>query len=95
MLADLISRVVALSGVKVTLIQNITDVGHMADDFEAEDEELVEVEVLLLLPPQLYTKYVPSAETLFTGSLPSGHDPAKLWTEKNDRVKSKSIFFIK
>ena len=30
MLADLISRVVALSGVKVTLIQNITDVGHMS-----------------------------------------------------------------
>jgi hypothetical protein len=50
----------------------------LLDEVKAVDEELVEVEVLLLLPPQLYTKYVPSAETLFTGSLPSGHEPAKL-----------------
>jgi cysteinyl-tRNA synthetase len=40
MLADLISRVVALSGVKVTLIQNITDVGHMSEDF-AEDDKIL------------------------------------------------------
>jgi hypothetical protein len=29
-----------------------------------------------------------------TGSLPSGHDPAKLWTDKKDRIKSRSSFFI-
>jgi cysteinyl-tRNA synthetase len=34
LLSDLISRAVALSGLKVVLIQNITDVGHMANDLE-------------------------------------------------------------
>jgi len=49
------------------------------DTVEAADEEFVdEEESLLLLPPQLKTKYVPSAETLLTGSLPSAQDPAML-----------------
>jgi cysteinyl-tRNA synthetase len=34
LLSDLICRAAALSGLKVTLIQNITDVGHMANDLE-------------------------------------------------------------
>ena len=34
LLSDLISRAAALSGLKVVLIQNITDVGHMANDLE-------------------------------------------------------------
>ena len=34
LLSDLISRAARLSGLKVTLIQNITDVGHMANDLE-------------------------------------------------------------
>ena len=34
LLSDLISRAAALSGLNVTLIQNITDVGHMANDLE-------------------------------------------------------------
>ena len=34
LLSDLISRAASLSGLKVTLIQNITDVGHMANDLE-------------------------------------------------------------
>jgi len=29
-----------------------------------------------------------------TGSLPSGHDPAKPWAEKKDSNKSSSSFFI-
>jgi len=28
------------------------------------------------------------------GSLPSGQDPAKLWAEKKDRIKSRNSFFI-
>ena len=56
------------------------------DDFEvlssfftlAEFLLLDDFEVLLLLLAQLYTKYVPSAETLLIGSLPSGQDPAML-----------------
>ena len=47
-----------------------------------------------LPPPQLYTKYVPSAEILFTGSLPSGHPAAKPCIEKKDRIKSRNSFFI-
>jgi cysteinyl-tRNA synthetase len=34
LLADLISRAATIAGLKVTLIQNITDVGHMATDLE-------------------------------------------------------------
>jgi cysteinyl-tRNA synthetase len=34
LLSDLISRAATLSGLKVTLIQNITDVGHMVNDLE-------------------------------------------------------------
>jgi len=37
---------------------------------------------------------VPSAEILLTGSLPSGHELAKLLAEKKDRIKSRSSFFI-
>jgi len=35
LLSDLISRTLQLTGLEVTLIQNITDVGHMADDFSS------------------------------------------------------------
>ena len=40
MLADLISRVVSLTGLTVKLIQNITDVGHMSEDFVNDDKML-------------------------------------------------------
>ena len=39
LLADLIARTISLTGLEVQLIQNITDVGHMADDFQAEGAE--------------------------------------------------------
>ena len=42
LLSDLISRTLQLTGVEVTLVQNITDVGHMADDFSEEDKMLAE-----------------------------------------------------
>lgn len=42
LLADLITRTLQLTGLEVTLIQNITDVGHMADDFSEEDKLLAE-----------------------------------------------------
>lgn len=44
LLADLISRALQLQGIDVDLIQNITDVGHMADNFEGEDKLLAESE---------------------------------------------------
>ena len=42
LLSDLISRTLQMTGVDVTLVQNITDVGHMADDFAEEDKMLAE-----------------------------------------------------
>jgi len=44
LLADLISRTIQLTGLDVQLVQNITDVGHMADDFEGQDKLLQESE---------------------------------------------------
>ncbi len=43
LLSDLIARTLRMQGIEVQLIQNITDVGHMADDFE-EDKMLAESE---------------------------------------------------
>ena len=36
LLADLVQRTLAFSGVKSRLVQNITDVGHMSEDFEED-----------------------------------------------------------
>ena len=57
MLADLISRVVALSGVKVTLIQNITDVGHMSEDFAEDDKILSQATLEKVSPLEIARKY--------------------------------------
>jgi cysteinyl-tRNA synthetase len=57
MLADLISRVVALSGVKVTLIQNITDVGHMSEDFAENDKILSQASLEKTSPLEVARKY--------------------------------------
>lgn len=40
LLSDLIVRTLELTGLKVNLIQNITDVGHMAENLEGEDKVL-------------------------------------------------------
>jgi cysteinyl-tRNA synthetase len=57
MLADLISRVVALSGVKVTLIQNITDVGHMSEDFAEDDKILSQATLEKVSPLEIARRY--------------------------------------
>jgi cysteinyl-tRNA synthetase len=57
MLADLISRVIALSGVKVTLIQNITDVGHMSEDFAENDKILSQATLEKVSPLEIARKY--------------------------------------
>ena len=57
MLADLISRVVALSGVRVTLIQNITDVGHMSEDFAEDDKILSQASIEKVSPLEVARKY--------------------------------------
>ena len=57
MLADLISRVAALSGLKVTLIQNITDVGHMSEDFTEDDKILSQASLEKISPLEIARKY--------------------------------------
>ena len=57
MLADLISRTVALSGVKVRLIQNITDVGHMSEDFAEDDKILSQATIEKVSALEIARKY--------------------------------------
>jgi len=57
MLADLISRVVALTGDKVTLIQNITDVGHISEDFAEDDKILSQATLEKISPLEIARKY--------------------------------------
>jgi cysteinyl-tRNA synthetase len=57
MLADLISRAVPLTGVKVTLIQNITDVGHMSEDFAEDDKILSQATIEKVSPLEIARKY--------------------------------------
>jgi cysteinyl-tRNA synthetase len=57
MLADLISRAVALTGVKVRLIQNITDVGHMSEDFAENDKILSQATIEKVSPFDIARKY--------------------------------------
>ena len=57
LLADLISRTLKLSGLDVLLIQNITDVGHMAEDFEAEDKMLSQAKLEKSDPFEIARKY--------------------------------------
>ena len=57
LLADLIARTLRMTGVEVELIQNITDVGHMADDFEAEDKMLAESKRTQIDPFEIAREY--------------------------------------
>ena len=57
LLADLISRTLKLSGLDVLLIQNITDVGHMSEDFESEDKMLSQAKLEKVDPFEIARKY--------------------------------------
>jgi cysteinyl-tRNA synthetase len=59
MLADLIRRALEFEGYGVTLVQNITDVGHMSDESspEAVDKMLLAMEDEGLAPLQIAEKY--------------------------------------
>jgi cysteinyl-tRNA synthetase len=45
LLADLVARALRLQGRQVKLIQNITDVGHMSEDFQSEDKLLQQAQL--------------------------------------------------
>jgi len=55
LLSDLIARAARLSGLNVTLVQNITDVGHMATDLE--DKILAQSKVEKIDPLEIARKY--------------------------------------
>ena len=57
LLADLILRTLKLSGMEVLLIQNITDVGHMSEDFESEDKMLSQAKLEKVDPFEIARKY--------------------------------------
>ena len=57
LLADLISRALTMSGVSVTLIQNITDVGHMSEDFQEDDKILTQASIEKIDPFEIARKY--------------------------------------
>jgi cysteinyl-tRNA synthetase len=57
LLSDLVRRVLELHGNTVELIQNITDVGHMSDDFEAEDKMLAQAKTEAIDPFVVARKY--------------------------------------
>ena len=57
LLADLISRALTLSGITVTLVQNITDVGHMSEDFQEDDKILTQASIEKIDPFEIARKY--------------------------------------
>ena len=56
LLSDLIARTIGLSGLSVEMIQNITDVGHMTDDFQ-EDKMLEQSKKEKIDPFDIARKY--------------------------------------
>ena len=57
LLADLIVRALRLEGRQVKFIQNITDVGHMSEDFQGEDKLLQQAQVEKRDPFEIARKY--------------------------------------
>jgi len=57
LLSDLIVRTLELTGLKVILIQNITDVGHMAENLESEDKVLEQARAESTSPFAIARKY--------------------------------------
>jgi len=57
LLADLISRTLKILGKEVHLIQNITDVGHMSEDFQDQDKLLSQAKLEKVDPFEIARKY--------------------------------------
>lgn len=57
LLSDLIARTLKLLGYQVILIQNITDVGHMSEDFEDQDKLLSQAKLEKIDPFEIARKY--------------------------------------
>ena len=57
LLSDLIARIASLEGKKVRIVQNITDVGHMSEDFVEHDKMLEQSKVEKVDPFEVARKY--------------------------------------
>lgn len=57
LLSDLIRRTLQMFGYRVSIIQNITDVGHMSEDFEGEDKLLAQSKTENIDPLAVAKKY--------------------------------------
>ena len=57
LLSDLIARVIQLNGSKPLLVQNITDVGHMSEDFVNDDKMLSQAKLEKIDPFEIARKY--------------------------------------
>ena len=57
LLSDLIARIVRLNGATPYLIQNITDVGHMSEDFVNDDKMLSQAKLEKIDPFEIARKY--------------------------------------
>lgn len=57
LLSDLIRRTLRMLGYQVSIIQNITDVGHMSEDFEGEDKLLAQSKTEHIDPLSVARKY--------------------------------------
>ena len=57
LLSDLIARVITLNGSVPRLIQNITDVGHMSEDFVNDDKMLSQAKLEKVDPFEIARKY--------------------------------------
>ena len=57
LLSDLIRRTLQLLGYQVSIVQNITDVGHMSEDFEDEDKLLAQSKTEHIDPLAVARKY--------------------------------------
>lgn len=57
LLSDLIRRTLQMLGYRVSMVQNITDVGHMSEDFEGEDKLLAQSKTEHIDPFSVAHKY--------------------------------------
>ena len=57
LLSDLIARIAKLEGMQVHVVQNITDVGHMSEDFVEHDKMLEQSKVEKVDPFEVARKY--------------------------------------
>ena len=57
LLSDLIRRTLELQGKNVNLVQNITDVGHMAEDVNPQDKMLAQAKLEQIDPFEIARKY--------------------------------------